>query len=281
MNGGQRPNDGTGTAVVGAIADKLLAAYGSASLIEPPTESSQGFDSETAYAVLGEIAERRRREGWVGVGRKIGFTNRRIWPIYNVSAPMWAHMWDRTVHLAGDAPSQLARSSFAQPRIEPEVVFKLSSPVATSDTAEDVLSHVEWMAAGFEIVQCHFRDWRFTLADATADFGVHGALIVGPARPVAGSNLGRLASDLAAFEVRLLCDGVVVDSGRGESVLGSPALALAHLARVVGGQKSEALHEGEIITTGTITDAQPVSAGETWTADFGSLGLTVPQVAFT
>ena len=30
------------------------------------------------------------------VGRKIGFTNRGIWPLYGVDAPMWAPLFDRT-----------------------------------------------------------------------------------------------------------------------------------------------------------------------------------------
>ena len=30
---------------------------------------------------------------------------------------------------------------------------------------------------------------------------------------------------------------------------------------------------GEIVTTGTITDAWPVAPGETWSSDYGALGL--------
>jgi 2-oxo-3-hexenedioate decarboxylase len=33
------------------------------------------------------------------------------------------------------------------------------------------------------------------------------------------------------------------------------------------------LAAGEIVTTGTVTDAWPVTRGETWSTDYGELGL--------
>jgi len=40
------------------------------------------------------------------------------------------------------------------------------------------------------------------------------------------------------------------------------------------------LAAGEIVTTGTITDAWPVASGETWSADYGTLGLAGLTVDF-
>ena len=66
----------------------------------------------------------------------------------------------------------------------------------------------------------------------------------------------------------------VIDRGVGANVLGSPALALAHLARVLADQpQMPPLAAGELVTTGTITDAWPVAPGETWSSDYGTLGL--------
>jgi hypothetical protein len=51
-------------------------------------------------------------------------------------------------------------------------------------------------------------------------------------------------------------------------------LALAHLVRVLRGQPhAPSLAAGEVITTGTITDAWPVEAGEAWSSDYGTLGM--------
>jgi 2-oxo-3-hexenedioate decarboxylase len=79
---------------------------------------------------------------------------------------------------------------------------------------------------------------------------------------------------LPTFELTLRRGEAVIDTGVGANVLGGPPAALAHLARVVAGQPQFApLATGEIVTTGTITDAWPVVAGETWTSNYGALGL--------
>jgi 2-oxo-3-hexenedioate decarboxylase len=73
----------------------------------------------------------------------------------------------------------------------------------------------------------------------------------------------------------------VIDRGVGANVLGSPALALAHLARLLADQpQSPKLAAGEIVTTGTVTDAWPVAAGEVWTSDYGVLGINGLALSF-
>ena len=71
----------------------------------------------------------------------------------------------------------------------------------------------------------------------------------------------------------------VVDQGTGANVLDSPLLSLAFLVDILAGQKdSPPLAAGEIISTGTLTDAHPVQAGETWTTDlhgFAARGLNI------
>jgi 2-oxo-3-hexenedioate decarboxylase len=259
---------------VGAIASRLIAAYDAARTLPPITAENPGFDVATAYAVLAEIERRRRAQGWRPVGRKIGFTNRTIWDRYGVHQPMWAHVFANTVHIAPNAEGSLPLAGLVQPRIEPEVVFKLkSSPPDTTDPL-DLLRAVEWIAPGFEIVQSHFPDWKFTAADCTAAFGLHGALLVGPPLPVDDANRRVIAAALPAFTLQLRRGDTPIDTGVGSNVLGSPALALAHLVRVLKGQPdAPPLAAGEIVTTGTVTDAWPVAPGQTWTSDYGLLGL--------
>jgi 2-oxo-3-hexenedioate decarboxylase len=231
--------------------------------------------------VLHDIETRRRAQGWTAVGRKIGFTNRTIWPRYGVYQPMWAHVWTRTVHFARDGKATLPLNGLVQPRIEPEVVFKLKGSVPLADDAAAVLASVEWMAPGFEIVQSHFPDWKFAAADCTAAFGLHGALVIGAPLAVTDANRAALAAALPAFELTLSRGDIVIDRGVGANVLGSPALALAHLARLLADQpQSPKLAAGEIITTGTVTDAWPIAAGEVWSSDYGALGIKGLALSF-
>lgn len=256
------------------VADALIAAYGAGSSLAPVTQWMPGFDVADAYAVLHEIERRRRDAGWQPVGRKIGFTNRTIWPRYGVYQPMWAHMWSRTVHRAEDNRASLALAGLVEPRIEPEVVFGLRAPVPAVDDARAILAAVDWIAPGFEIVQSHFPDWKFTAPDCTAAFGLHGALVLGTPMVLDDAARERLTVVLPQFALTLRQGERVIDRGTGANVLGSPALALAHLARVLATQpEAPPLEAGEVVTTGTVTDAWPVTPGQAWSSDYGELGL--------
>src|SRR5260370_15181735 len=107
------------------IADRLIAAHDAAPTLPPITADTPDFSVADGYTVLAEIEARRRAQGWQSVGRKIGFTNRTIWPRYGVYQPMWAHVWSHTVYFAQNSRAALDLRPFVQPRIEPEVVFKL------------------------------------------------------------------------------------------------------------------------------------------------------------
>ena len=187
---------------------------------------------------------------------------------------MWAHVWRETVTHAPDGRATVTLASAAEPRIEPEVVFGLAGPMPSADDAHAVLAAVAWIAPGFEIVQSHFPGWKFTAADCTAAFGLHRALVVGPRTPVTAANRDAVAAALPRFELTLSHGDRVVDRGVGANVLDSPALALAHLARVLAAQPAAApLAAGEFVTTGTVTDAWPVLPGQTWSSDYGALGI--------
>src|SRR5262249_15227913 len=264
-----------------AIAARLIAAQDSVTTILPITAGLPDFSVADAYAVLAEIEARRRSQGWQPVGRKIGFTNRTIWPRYGVFRPMWAHMWTHSVHFARRNRATLALASFAQPRIEPEVAFKLSAPMPATGDPAVVLARVEWIAPSFEIVQSHFPDWKFAAPDCTAACGLHGALVVGTPVAVTDDNRRHFAAALPGFALTLSRGDTVVDRGVGANVLDSPALALAHLPRLAAAQPHfPPLMAGEIVTTGTVTDAWPVAPGETWSSDYGTLGLAGLTVTF-
>lgn len=259
---------------INCIADSLIAAYDNAKTLEPITASIPEFTQRNAYDVLREINRRGEANGWKQVGRKIGFTNRAIWPLHGVDRPMWAPMYSHTVHCASDGQAEISLTRFVQPRIEPEVVFGWRGPVPLAGSSRDILDAVEWIAAGFEIVQCHFPHWKFAISDCTASFGLHACLVVGPVVVPDDQTRDHLVSVLTTFEVTLVRDSTFVARGRGSNVLDSPVRALQFLAQVVADQpQSTPLAAGEIITTGTLTDAQPITAGTSWRSDYGELGV--------
>ena len=259
-----------------AIAREMKQAQDRVAPLAPFTARVPGFDVPTGYAAARRVDELRRAEGDVPVGRKIGFTNASLWPVYDVHHPIWGTMYEHTV--TRGVKGQLSVSTFAEPMIEPEIAFGLRSTPAKGSDARELLRSIEWVAHGFEIVQSHFPGWMFKAADTVADNGLHGAYLLGP--PLAVSRLGADPVEaLRSFSVVLSCDGVLRETGHGANALGNPLAALAHLVSVLADQPGEALRAGEIVTTGTLTALQPVARGETWSTTVD--GIDLPDLSIT
>jgi 2-keto-4-pentenoate hydratase len=253
-------------------AERLLDALRSHQLIGVLSDQFPTLDQDAAYAIAFEICRRRVERGETPVGRKIGFTNRNIWEYFGVWEPIWGHVYDSTVHFADDGDAQIDIGHLLQPRIEPEIIlhFARNPPVSQDEAA--ILDSIDWIAHGFEIVQCPFPDWRFTAVDTIAAFGLHGALVIGTPVPVA--QLEHSVERLRSFTIELFKDGQPKASGRGADVLDSPLLAFAHLAGVLAGQsRSPQVQAGELVTTGTLTDALSVRPGETWSTRLEGIDL--------
>jgi 2-oxo-3-hexenedioate decarboxylase len=256
------------------VVERLLAAADGGPQLAPITDGDPAFDVERAYRMLAELHARRVAQGWRAVGRKIGFTNRTIWPRYGVDRPMWSMVWDRTVMHAPGGTATLDVAGLHEPRIEPEVVFGLNASLPEAGDARGVLDAVAWIAPGFEIVHSVFPHWKFKVPDCTAAFGLHGKLVVGAPVRIEPKDRDALAAALPAFRATLRRDGAIVDRGVGANVLDGPAHALAHLRDVLASQSGfPALAAGEIVTTGTLTDAWPVASGEVWQSDYGELPM--------
>jgi 2-oxo-3-hexenedioate decarboxylase len=78
------------------VARELLDALDRGKTVPSIVGRYPGFDWDEAYGVLAEILKLRRARGEKTVGRKIGFTNRNIWAQYGATAPIWAHVYDKT-----------------------------------------------------------------------------------------------------------------------------------------------------------------------------------------
>jgi 2-oxo-3-hexenedioate decarboxylase len=262
------------------VAAELIRLHDGAAEVAPFSERYAELTPEDGYRAAAQLHAHRVAQGWKPVGRKIGFTNRTIWKRYGVYEPMWGMVYDRTLQFARDGRARVALAGLAQPRIEPEICFRLASaPPRDTRDPQALLATIDWVAHAIEIVQCHHPDWRLKIADCTADNGLHGRLVVGTPVPVGA--LPDLAERLPALEVTLRCAARVIDHGVGANVLDSPLNALAFLVEVLAKlPESPPLAAGEIITTGVLTDAHPVAPGETWSTTFEGLPLAGLEVRF-
>jgi 2-oxo-3-hexenedioate decarboxylase len=265
---------------IDAIAAEAFAALGAGRQVAPFSGRFSPFGLDDAYRVTAAVREKREARGERPIGRKIGFTNRTIWAEYGVYAPIWGYVYDRTVHDLATAGAGFSLDGLAEPRIEPEIVFGLARAPSPGMDARALIGCVEWVAHGFEIVQSIFPGWKFAAADTVAAYGLHGALLIGPRHPAA-ARAQDWERELAAFEIDLFRNGEPADHGRAANVLDGPLFALRHLVDLLASDPvNPPLTPGEIITTGTLTRAFPVVAGETWTTELTGLPLEGARLHF-
>ena len=251
-----------------AVAQELMDAYEAGDLLPETLSSREGFDLPAAYAVEAELARRRREGGHTVVGRKVAFGNHAALEKLKLKTVVWASMYDDTVHQAAAEEATAVPFTYA-PKLEPEIVFKLKAPVA-GDPSDPVavLTSVEWLSLGYEIVDCPFPEWRFQPQDLLAAFGFHAGLVLGAPTIVTALNVASLAAQLADFKLKLFKNDNFVEEGGGKNVFRSPALCLGELAAAVARSPwAEPLRAGELISTGSLTTAMLIAPGETWRAE--------------
>ncbi|MEO8544287.1 MAG: hydratase [Betaproteobacteria bacterium] len=260
---------------------QLLEHFDNGQLWPPTQEGAAATDVALAYQRQLALRQLRIDRGELPRGFKIGFTNRGIWPRYNVFAPIWGTVWNTSLIFC-EGRGLVSLRNTCQPRIEPETVFGMCATPPPGASLDDLFDAIDWVAPGFEIVQSHLPDWKFTPADAVADGGLHARLLIGRriARNELGSNPAELQAALAGAKVVLRQDKKAVDRGVGANVLDGPLLALQHFLRTLHPcPGAPDVLPGDVVTTGTWTDAWPVEAGQSWVADF-SAPLSRLQVRF-
>ena len=243
------------------IAGEISKAISQTQQIVPFSKRGIFLSLQDAYDVAGLVKESLGLPP--EIGKKIGFTNRNIWDVYNVNEPIWGPITSKSVSFTETSFQKIDLSQFCEPRIEPEVVICLREKPRHTD--EDLNICIDWIAPGFEIVDSIYPNWSFALPDTIASGGLHGCLVVGK-KLIINNDVER---DLADLKVRLFKDASFEEEGTGANVLDGPVSAVRYLHKSLAGIKNQVLlSSGNIITTGTMTDAKPVFPGEKWTGKF-------------
>jgi 2-keto-4-pentenoate hydratase len=260
---------------VETLARELLSAHETGQMLANPLSERAGFDLNTAYSVEARLKQLREAAGHKAVGRKVGYANKAMWRVLKLETLVWAHMYDGTVHYSDGNSAAL---SIAHPRslkIEPEIVFGLKGPIGGESTdAATALESVDWLALGFEIIDCPFPDWKFQPSDFVASFGLHAALVIGERMQVRPDLIEKLVEELPRFKVRMSKKGEFVEEGSGRNSLKSPAVCLGELGAAIARRvPAQPLSGGEIVSSGTLTAGHATTGGDLWRAEVEGLAL--------
>jgi 2-keto-4-pentenoate hydratase len=261
-----------------ALARELQSAQETGGMIAVSPSGRPGFDLNGAYEVEATLKRFREAAGHKAVGLKVGYANKAVWRVLKLETLVWAHMYEDTVQYSDGNSGEV---SIAHPRslkVEPEIVFglKQSLKVEGSD-AHAALEASDWLALGFEIIDCPFPDWKFQPSDFVACYGLHTALVVGERLQVRPELIAKLVEELPRFKARVSKSGEFVEEGSGKNSLKSPALCLAELGAAVARRfPDQPLSSGEIVSSGTLTAGHLTTRGDLWT--FEVEGLSLPSL---
>jgi 2-keto-4-pentenoate hydratase len=260
---------------VESLARKLLSAQETDQMVPILPSTRPGFDLDAAYAVESALKRFREAAGHRAVGRKVGYANKAMWRVLKLETLVWGHMYDDTVHYSDNNSATLTLPHRRSLKVEPEIVFGLKQPITTVGLdATAALGATEWLAIGFEIIDCPFAEWKFQPSDFVASFGLHAALVVGERLPVRPDAIATLVDELARLKVRVSKNGEFVEEGSGKNSLKNPASCLAELgAAIVRRFPDEPLRSGEIVSSGTLTAGHLTERGDRWTVEVEGLSL--------
>jgi 2-oxo-3-hexenedioate decarboxylase len=242
------------------LAARLAGAVADRRAIAPLSGDVPGLDAAAGYAVQ---AVAREQAGPLA-GWKLGVTSRAKQAQVGVHEPVRGFL---AAANALDLGEPLVTGELIQPRAEPEIVFILGRDLAgPSVTAADVLAATAGVAAGLEILDSRFADYRFTMPDVIADNTSAGRFVVGAPVPPDGIDL-RLAG------VVLEHNGDVVATAAGAAALGHPAAAVAWLVRSLAAEgEGLGVSAGQVVLSGGLTAAVPVRPGDVVVATIDRLG---------
>jgi 2-oxo-3-hexenedioate decarboxylase len=245
-----------------SLAQTLADAEGDRREIVRLTAEYPDLSVEDGYRIQDELVALKQAQGHRVLATKMGFTSRAKMKQMNVNDPIYGHVFD---YMAVD-DGVLYLHELIHPKVEAEIAFVLGKDIeGPGITGAQVLAATEYVLPALEIIDSRYENFQFTLPDVIADN-------TSASRVFLGTTLRKpdeLELDLVG--VTLSINGELRDLGAGAAVLGHPAHSVAMLANMLA-RRGQKLKAGQLILTGGITGAHPLSVGDLVCAKWDGLG---------
>lgn len=244
---------------IAALANQIDDAAFNASAIEQFSDSIE-LSTAQAYEIQAASIDNRLQRGEVLCGAKMGFTSREKMLQMGLDDLIIGRLTD-AMQISEGAGIDL--SDFVHPRVEPEIAFRLSKPLAKNINFVQALDAVDAIAPALEIIDSRYLDFKFSLADVLADNCSSSAFVIGGWQP--------RDTDISNLGLALNFDDRAVAVGSTAAILGHPLRALIEAARLADEVGVE-LKAGDIVLAGAATAALTLKPGCSVHADFQNLG---------
>ncbi|MDN5505724.1 MAG: fumarylacetoacetate hydrolase family protein [Comamonas sp.] len=216
----------------------------------PQFDTDNALSLPDAYAIQRASIARRLERGERRVGVKMGFTSRAKMVQMGLSDVIWGRLTDAMQLEEG---SNVPRSRFVHPRVEPELAFLLKKPLAGNVTGAQALAAVEAIAPALEVIDSRYQNFKFTLPEVVADNASSSGFVVG--------GWHSPATDFSNLGLAMSIDGRAVQVGSTAALLGDPLRSLVAAARV-SAAAGEPLQAGWIVLAGGAAPAEWIHPGQ-------------------
>lgn len=248
------------------IIKHLLDAEQDAYEINKITDERPDMTTTEAYKLQEDLLKQRLQNNDTRkIGVKLGLTNKTKQQMMNVDeaiigdlhADMLAYEWE-----------PLNYSALIHPKVEPEIAFFIGEDLqGESITETDVIRATKYIAPAFEVIDSRYQDFQFNLADVIVDNCSSSKFIV-------GSKLASPHSvDLNNIGVVMSKNGEIKQTGSSAAVLDHPIKALRWAVSTLN-KRGKKIKKGDIVLSGSLTEAIKIEGGDTIVAHFDGLGST-------
>jgi 2-oxo-hept-3-ene-1,7-dioate hydratase len=252
-----------------AAAVELESAERERRQIRPISADHPDMTMDDAYAIQDAWMRLKIDAGQRVRGRKIGLTSRAMQQAMNIDEPDYGTLLDGMFFEDG---ASIEAAAFTDPRIEVELAFVLGRPLeGAALTTWDVLAATDYVVPALELIAA--RSHRVdpdtgrprTVLDTISDNAAAAGVVLG-GNPVRPADV-----DLRWTGALLYRNGTIEETGIAAGVLNHPANGIVWLARRLAPHDVR-LDAGEVILAGSFTRPVPVRPGDTFHADYASLG---------
>jgi 2-keto-4-pentenoate hydratase len=192
-----------------------------------------------------ELRRRMLADGARPIGWKLGLGTAAAMEQHGTTAPLVGFLTDRGVREPG---AEIEIGAWDKPTAEPEIAVHVARDVPADADRDAVAAAVGGLGVAIELVDLGGGE----VEDILAGDIFHRHVVLGPA--VGGVALGDLRG-----QIRLGDEAQSVDEPL--ALVGDPVAALAHLAAHLAAF-GETVRAGDVLITGSIVPALPLSAGD-------------------
>jgi len=250
------------TSIIQKLTDRVLHAQDSATTMTKLTDEYPSMSIADGYAVQDELRRRWVARGDRCVGLKAGLTSKAKMQQMGVDVPSFGILM---ASFARPENSAIDTRELVHPRVEAEIAFVMKDELKGEVTIEQVIAATDYIIPAVEVIDSRYEKFKFDLASVIADNGSSARFVAG------GRPRDPREMDLRTIGVVIEKNGEIMALGASAAVLNHPAKAIVMLVKHLA-DRGEVLPAGSYVMTGGITEAIPVTAGDSITARFQDMG---------